>query len=1139
MIKLKILFVEDLPADVEIAVREIRNEKISFDFEVVDTADAFRKALKEFDPDLIISDYSMPVFDGMTALNITRSQAHYIPFIMLTGSMNEETAVACLKAGADDYVLKEKIKRLPFAVKEVLERRRVEAERENAFQQLTESEEKIREIIENSRDIHYKQHLHTRELMYISPSCSTIFGYTPEEMKTIAESGSIHMFHPEDIPLIQHFRTELTDSYHAGIPKIEREFRILKKNGEIRWIHGHYTVKPDLTGAPLYVIGVLQDITDEKEIAQKLEESNRQKELILNSTAEMFAYYDLDLKVIWANQASAESVGKSPDELVGKYCYEIWQQRDKPCENCLVLKALHTREPQVGEQQTPDGRYWLLRGYPVLDDQGNVEALVELGMDITGQKRAEQKFETYVTSSPTAVFTCNTLGDYTFANPAACKLLGYPHEELLGMNINQIAHPDNFQDNLDTFPRLLQGERVHQEISMQSKSGEKIFAILDAVMLDNETIIGFCTETTERRKAEEALVTSEKTYRNLFQNAQVGLFRTRITDGKILEGNDQIATMFGYCSREEFIREYTTSGNYVDQGTRERMLEQIEKEGFVENFEARFFRKDRTILYASYSARIFTEKGWIEGVVEDVTERKKAQQALQLASENWKTTFRSMRDGIALLDVDQNILQYNEAFQSFVGKPESDIKGSKCYYQVHGTECPVEGCPYVRMKESKTRESTESQINGKDCEIIVDPILDEKGEITGAVHVLTDITQRTQMIRELIAAKEKAEESDRLKSAFLANMSHEIRTPMNGIMGFTELLKEPNLSGEDQQRFIEIIRKSGDRLLNTVNDLIDISRIETGQMPVVYTETRVNLLLEGLISFFQPQARQKGLQLRLDTILPSGEAIIITDQGKLNSILTNLIKNAIKYTETGKIEVDCMAQGILLKFSVKDTGIGVPENRREAIFNRFEQADIADTRAFQGSGLGLSIAKAYVEMLGGTIGLDSKVGFGSTFWFTLPNNMTPEYRGEESQKTNGSPSQVLKQPANKIKILVAEDDEDSYFLIESALKEPSYELIWTTTGTETIELCKQHPDLDIILMDIKMPIMDGFKATRKIREFNKKVIIIAQTAYALSGDREKALAAGCNDYLAKPVNMGRLIALVNEKMAVLKRSLSV
>lgn len=153
--------------------------------------------------------------------------------------------------------------------------------------------------------------------------------------------------------------------------------------------------------------------------------------------------------------------------------------------------------------------------------------------------------------------------------------------------------------------------------------------------------------------------------------------------------------------------------------------------------------------------------------------------------------------------------------------------------------------------------------------------------------------------------------------------------------------------------------------------------------------------------------------------------------------------------------------------------------------------------------------------------------------------MTPEYRGEESQKTNGSPSQVLKQPANKIKILVAEDDEDSYFLIESALKEPSYELIWTTTGTETIELCKQHPDLDIILMDIKMPIMDGFKATRKIREFNKKVIIIAQTAYALSGDREKALAAGCNDYLAKPVNMGRLIALVNEKMAVLKRSLSV
>jgi len=570
MVKLNILFVEDLPSDVEIAAREIRKEKIHFEFVVVDTPDAFHKALKEFGPDLIISDYAMPVFDGMTALKITRSQPRYIPFIMLTGSMNEETAVACLKAGADDYVLKEKIKRLPFAVREVLEKREKEVERELVLLQLKTTEENLREIVENSRDVHYKQDVQSGELLFMSPSCYPVLGYTPEELQAMTYDESTRLFHPEDLPSVRRFRDDLMEACQADRPKLEREFRMRAKNGEARWIHGYYTVKTDETGNPRWALGVLQDITKQKETAQKLTESNRQKELILNSTAEMFACYDLDLKVIWANHASAASIGKSPEDLTGLHCYEIWQQRDEPCENCLVLKAYLTKEPQFGEQQTPDGRYWLLRGYPVFNDRGEIEALIELGMDITGQKKAEQKFETYVTNSPTAVFLCNTNGDYTFVNPAACKLLGYSEDELLQLNISQIAHPDNLNDNLDTFPRLLQGERVHQEISMLTKRGEKIFVILDAVMLNEQTIIGFCTETTERKKAEEALAISEATYRNLFQNAQVGLFRTTISDGKMLEGNDQIARMFGYGSREEFVTEYIPSMNYVDPGVREK-----------------------------------------------------------------------------------------------------------------------------------------------------------------------------------------------------------------------------------------------------------------------------------------------------------------------------------------------------------------------------------------------------------------------------------------------------------------------------------------------------------------------------------------------------------------------------------------
>ncbi len=261
---------------------------------------------------------------------------------------------------------------------------------------------------------------------------------------------------------------------------------------------------------------------------------------------------------------------------------------------------------------------------------------------------------------------------------------------------------------------------------------------------------------------------------------------------------------------------------------------------------------------------------------------------------------------------------------------------------------------------------------------------------TNLLHVysemLVNAIDRKNVEIQLIRAKEKAEESDRLKSAFLANMSHEIRTPMNGILGFTTLLNEPDLTGEERQEFIKIITKAGERLVDTVNDLIDVSKIETGQMKVVYGMVNVEEELESLYSFFVPQAREKSLNLSLNMMIFEECKWLYSDRNKLNSILTNLIKNSIKYTDTGDIEIGCSKVGEYVQFSVKDTGIGVPENRLNAIFNRFEQADFTDTHAFEGSGLGLAISKAYVEMLGGKIWVESEVGKGSNFYFTIPLN---------------------------------------------------------------------------------------------------------------------------------------------------------
>ena len=268
-------------------------------------------------------------------------------------------------------------------------------------------------------------------------------------------------------------------------------------------------------------------------------------------------------------------------------------------------------------------------------------------------------------------------------------------------------------------------------------------------------------------------------------------------------------------------------------------------------------------------------------------------------------------------------------------------------------------------------------------------LIDDEGRKTGMMGIFQDISEAKKAEQELILAKEHAEESDRLKTAFLCNMSHEIRTPMNGILGFAELLKEPDLTGEEQQEYVRIIEMGGARLLNIINDIVDISKIESGQMEVAISETNVNEKMEFIRDFFQSEVEKKRLQLSLINLLPSKQKVIRTDSEKLYSILTNLVKNAIKYTPMGFIElgVDLLKtpdQKSYLQFFVKDTGIGIQNDRLEAIFERFIQADIIDKMARQGAGLGLSISKAYVEMLGGKIWVESKPGVGSTFYFTLP-----------------------------------------------------------------------------------------------------------------------------------------------------------
>ncbi len=377
---------------------------------------------------------------------------------------------------------------------------------------------------------------------------------------------------------------------------------------------------------------------------------------------------------------------------------------------------------------------------------------------------------------------------------------------------------------------------------------------------------------------------------------------------------------------------------------------------------------------------------------------------------------------------------------------------------------------------------------------------------------------------ELKEALQKAEESDRLKSAFLANMSHEIRTPMNGILGFAQLLKEPMTSLEDQKKYVQIIEKSGERMLNIINDLINISKIESGQMEIIREETDVQEVIDELYVFFKPEAERKNLSLKYSSALQPSESLIVTDKEKLTAMLTNLVKNAIKFTQKGGVEFGVQRSGAFIEFYVCDTGVGIRKERQDAIFERFTQEDALVAQEYEGAGLGLAITKAYVDMLGGEISVKSEQGQGSEFIFRIPcGQKLQDIKTDSIDNQNGSSE--LK---SYLSMLVVDDDETAREYLKCLLQNDLRKMYFAQNGAAALDLIRNNPEINFVLMDMKMPVMDGYEATSKIKKMLPDLPVVAQTSFALRGDREKALQAGCDDYISKPIDPGQLFRIISE-----------
>lgn len=372
-------------------------------------------------------------------------------------------------------------------------------------------------------------------------------------------------------------------------------------------------------------------------------------------------------------------------------------------------------------------------------------------------------------------------------------------------------------------------------------------------------------------------------------------------------------------------------------------------------------------------------------------------------------------------------------------------------------------------------------------------------------------------------AMAKAEESNQLKSAFLANMSHEIRTPMNGIVGFSKLIRmRPDLPKEKVNQYIDIIATNSKILLNLINDIIDISKIEANQFLIHETHCDVNNILQDLFLMFNNEKlklKKSNVELRLSLPDEGNQNFMLTDPDRLRQVMMNLIHNAIKFTDSGSIEFGYSVDDHIAKFFVSDTGIGIDKNLQSLLFERFRQLDSSNTRLYGGSGLGLAICKGIVQKLGGTIGVESKVGMGSTFWFKIPFKPIAI---EGIKKKEIIDEKDFPKWKNK-KILIVEDVEESVMLLTEMLEPTNALVIIARNGKEAIDICLNDKDIDIVLMDLQLPILDGYKATHEIKRTRPLLPIIAQTANAMSDDREKALDAGCDDYIAKPIRYDELI----------------
>ncbi|MHB9140164.1 MAG: PAS domain S-box protein, partial [Victivallaceae bacterium] len=746
-------------------------------------------------------------------------------------------------------------------------------------------------------------------------------------------------------------------------------------------------------------------------------------------------------------------------------------------------------------------------------------------------KLSREKYWSITRGIPDIVMRISRDGTYLECDTAIHDDLPLPPEQLIGKKIGELMPDALARQTLDCIAAAIDtGKTQTFEYELPAKDAIRHFEARLAAMNKNE-VLCLVRNITAQKTAQAEIQNYKDFLDKIFDHMPIGIFTKALPDFRYNMCNKAAAAILSLPQEEILDKtDFDIFPKDVAKLCRMNDIDAILEDQIIDCEEVITDNNGLKKCLRTIKLPINRNNSkFLLEIAEDITDKKKIMDELKTSEEKYRSLIEAADDRIALFDLDGNILLANNAFYDTAGYSREEKSGKDYFkYVSPASENPFQSLIELLMAENMTSvEYKHPDKNGRELNMLAKFVLIKNSESKpyAMLGVIRDITELKNIHQRLVEAKEQAEKSDKLKSAFLANMSHEIRTPMSAIVGFANLLADPEASNQERLEYINIINQNSNELLDLITDIVDISKLESGLLETHKVWLSIPQVMDQLYERFSKLTRA---EIKLRQSVPDGfeKTMIHTDENRFIQVFNNLLSNSLKFTAKGSIEFGFFPpENNEVKFFVKDTGTGIAPEFSNIIFEPFRQADDSYSRKFRGTGLGLSICMNLVKLLGGNIWFESDLGNGTTFFFTLPlpeSRELPEYAPATQAADWVSENFTWSGKT----VLIVDDNEICLRYLEAILQNTGFRLLRAESGIKAVMMCRENPDIDVVLMDIQMPGMNGLEATAEIKKIKANMPVIAQTAHALSNDRQNIMSAGCDEYITKPIKKLDLLKII-------------